>query len=117
MKSFNDISVNILVIIIIVVLIELWYIYTSEKEELLDFIDDNDYTPISKAEFKKLLLDHYKSKKNKKADLNTFLKSTKSGVLRGCLMGLVTGGVGGAMVYGTVLGIINPCITGIEHIL
>jgi uncharacterized membrane protein len=119
MKSFSEISIGVLIILIITVLIETYIIHINRNkhiDELDEIIDDHDTNIVNKRELKQILKKH-SNKKNTMTTINGLLKSCKSGVLRGCLMGLLTGGVGGAITYGTVLGVVNPVITGVEHFL
>lgn len=117
MKSFDDISIGILIFLIVCVLIELYLVYNANHVNELDYIFEHDHdTIVSKAELKKILHAN-KRKKNKLISFDEFLQSTKSGVLKGCVMGLVTGGVGGAIVYGTVLGVTSPLVATVENML
>jgi hypothetical protein len=92
MKSFEDISVSVLICLVIVVLYITYMTYVEGR--------------------------HLHPKIQKKpATMHELLHSCKTGIARGCIMGLVTGGVPGAAVYGTVLGVVNVIITGTEHIV
>lgn len=117
MKSFQDVSIGMLIFLIVCVLVELYSIYHNNDDDELEFIHAKDHdTIISKAELKKILKQQ-NNKKKSRIKFDEFLQTTKSGVLKGCIMGLVTGGVGGALVYGTVLGITSPLVASIEHMI
>jgi len=92
MKSFNDISISILVCLLLIVL---YITYDA-------YIDGRHL--------------HGKVKK-RPATMHELLHSCKTGVARGCMMGLIIGGVPSAAVYGTVLGVINVIVTGTEHMM
>jgi hypothetical protein len=92
MKSFDDISISILICLLLIVLYITYDAYIDGR--------------------------HLHGKVRKKpATMHELLHSCKTGIARGCMMGLVTGGVPGAAVYGTVLGVINVIVTGTEHMV
>jgi hypothetical protein len=92
MKSFDDISFEVLVVLVII-MIYITYLAYIEGRYL-----------------------QYAVKKTP-ATMYELVHSCKTGVARGCIMGLVTGGLPGAAVYGTVLGVVNVIITGTEHMV
>jgi hypothetical protein len=121
MAKFNDISIGILVVMCIVVFIEaalIYYYYNVEHQiQSLDSLDLNGDGVVSRSELKQILKMHLEKKKKTPPTIDHVLKSARSGVLRGGLMGLISHGFEGAIAGGLILGIINPMVAGIEHLL
>ncbi len=117
MKSFNDVSLSVLIVLFIVLVCEMLYMYKNRNSrDLISQIDCDGNGALSKSEFK-YYVDNYIKKDNKMLNLTGLVKSASAGAIRGFLMGLLLNGVNGAITYATVLAVINPIITSIEHTL
>lgn len=109
MTKFSDISIGILVLIVIVAIIEICIIHKQERHYI---------EPYTQKDYISMRIEHYiENQKRKPAKLSSLIKSAKSGFLRGALLGLITYGVEGAVAGGLLLGIVNPIVMGIEHMI
>lgn len=117
MSKFSELSIGILVVMCLIVLIEAYIIYNYiEKEaDILHQLDLNGDGVVSRSELKYILNHH--TKKKSTPSIDRLIQSARTGALRGGLMGLISHGIEGAVAGGLVLAVINPMVSGIEHML
>jgi hypothetical protein len=119
MKSFNDISINILLAIFLIFLLEVIYIYyhhkNKENTDVMEKYDLNHDGVITKEEVIKVIHGELERKNKEPIQIEGLIRCSTSGALRGFVTGLLIGGVEGAVTGSIVMAIINPLIAGIEH--
>lgn len=106
MKSFKDISLNVLYILCILFIIQFIYIITIGNEKKY-YYDDNE--PLTYGDLQNI-------NNNKCITKKEIIKSMLGGATRGAITGSLIGGVEGALCGSVVLGIINPLVLTIENI-
>ncbi len=84
------------------------------KEPPIEIDEDGDGI-ITKAEIINYIKKELDRRASNPPQFRGIIKSSMSGAIRGALMGLLINGVEGATVGALVLGMINPIITGIDH--
>jgi hypothetical protein len=116
MKNFDEISLDILVALIVVVIFETFILhYISDDKNQVDVIVDKtiiyDTESVTKTELKEIL----KETSVKKIKLMDVFKSSLSGIVRGGLTGLLVHGFEGCVTGAVVMGVINPFTFFIEN--
>ena len=100
--------------VILIIFIFIHYYNVSEKNDILDLNDDGIIDSNELAYHIKKEID----KQSKEApSFKGIIKSFLTGIVRGIFMGLLLYGPEGALTSALVLGMINPIITSIEHLL
>ena len=118
MKNFDEISVDILIALVIVVIFETCILqYNSDNDDHVDKIIDQtiiqNKSCISKTELKEIL----KKNANKKIKLSDVFKSALSGAVRGGLTGLLVHGTEGAITGAVVMSVINAFAFYIDSVI
>jgi hypothetical protein len=107
MRSFEDISMGVLCVLCILFAVELYYLHI--RQPVVHKYDDHE--PLTKGEFRQHT--QHKQCPSKKE----IFRSSVCGALRGSITGALIGGTEGAICGAIVMAIINPLITGVEHLI
>jgi uncharacterized membrane protein len=109
MTLVREISVNMVIVFVVIILLELFYLYKVNTKPIdLNMIDTDHNKVITRQE-----LAHYMKKS--KWHLDGVMSSIAIGATRGALMGLIVGGGLDSAIAGAVtLGIVNPVMVMIE---
>lgn len=104
---------NAVFVVFMVLVVYIFYHYYN-REEPIEIDTDGDGV-ISPQEIKEYIKKELDRRSKRPPQFRGILKSALSGALRGAFMGLLLNGVEGAVTSAIVLGMINPIITGMEH--
>lgn len=112
MDKLEQIKNGVFVLLMVLAIYVFYHYYFKEPP---NEIDENQDGIITKEEVINYIKKELDRRNSNPPQFRGVLKSSISGVIRGALMGLMINGVEGAVVGGIVLGMINPIMTGIEH--
>lgn len=114
MDKLDKLTNAVSVVFIIICMYVFYYYYNKPTVEDID--EDGDGI-ITKKELTNYIKRELEKKAKEPPKFRSILKSALSGLVRGGLMGLLlTNDLEGAATSALVLGMINPIITGIDHI-
>ena len=118
----ENITHNVFIILVIIILVYYIYEHWSTKSELENYEDfskelesDMDRYGIENKDQARIeeIVEKIVDKKKKEKNLKNVVGACRNGLVRGCIIGFMSGGVPGAIASGTTYGIVNGFMHGI----